>query len=256
MSVAAAWRAWLRPALAGAGAAPVRLVLGAGPGAGLGAAPGAAPGRRALSTGATRTQRKTPFARALKSIDEPVAGERSEGKRPKAVEKYNPERVDFISRVLAVDSVRKTTKGGRINRFRALVACGNGHGAAGFSLGKSETMRKAVAKAYAGAKKRWVAIEMTPDKGIWHDVMGKFNNTQVLMRSAKPYTGIKAGPIVRGISECFGIETVVSKVIGPRGTLAQVYSTFHALSQLTTPHEESLRRGRRIVRVSRWDDKI
>jgi hypothetical protein len=62
--------------------------------------------------------------------------------------------------------------------------------------------------------------------------------------------------IVRGISECIGIETVVSKVIGPRGTLAQVYSTFHALSQVTTPHEESLRRGRRIVRVSRWDDKI
>lgn len=162
------------------------------------------------------------------------------------------EHQEYVSRVISVDAVRKTTKGGRVNRFRALVVCGNGYGAAGFALGKAETVRKAIQKAYAGSKRRWVAMERAEDNGLYHDVLGKKNNTRVLLRRCKPYNGITAGGVVRGIMEAFGIDNVTSKVIGRTTKSSVVYATFDALSRHQTPREVSEKRGRKIIRSSRW----
>ena len=158
----------------------------------------------------------------------------------------------MTSRVLSVDSVRKTTSEGRVNRFRALVCCGNGKGAAGFAFGKGNSVREAIRKAYNASRKRWVSIELRDDQGLFHDVLGKFNNTRVLLRSCKPYNGLTAGNVVRGICDCFGIENSTTKVIGRKTPGSVTYATFYALSQHQSPTEIQNIRGRKLVRSNRW----
>jgi len=214
---------------------------------------------RAWSAGSVRSFAVSATANAepvATKIGGPVAA--APKGQPKKFDKRGGKNKQFnnrsmlISRVLSVDSVRKTTKGGRVNRFRALVACGNGNGAAGFAYGKADTVRKAVQKAYNASKKRWVVLERREDKGLYHDVVGEFNSTKVIVRSCEPFKGLKAGRVVRGICEVFGIENAVSKIIGPRTVTTVVNATFHALSQHRTPQEMSRARGRRLLRASRW----
>lgn len=178
-----------------------------------------------------------------------VGGNRRENK-PASESEYIAKRL--VTRVISVDAVRKTTAGGRVNRFRAIVAAGNGAGAAGFGFGKALTTRAAIAKALAQAKKRWVAIELREDNGLYHDVMGKFNNTRVLLRSSKPFNGLRAGGIVRGICDVFGIQNSTTKVIGRTTPSSVVYACFHALAQHKTPIEVQEIRGRKLFRSNRW----
>jgi len=159
-----------------------------------------------------------------------------------------------VSRILAVDSVRNTKKGGRTNRFRALVVAGNGNGALGFATGKSRNVRDAINKAATRAKmqSRWVPINLAPDKGLYHDVMGKKNNTLVLLRSTRPYAGLTANPVIQGLCLCAGIESAVTKVIGRTTTSSVVYAFFDALAKHRSPQEIAMFSGKKVKLCTRW----
>jgi len=158
----------------------------------------------------------------------------------------------ITSRVIAVDSVRKTTAAGRINNFRAAVVAGDGNGLGGFGVATAPTVKDAIRKAYARSKQHWVYLDMTEDKGLYFDVMGKHNSTRVLLRSCRPYSGITAGREVEAICQVMGLENTVSKVIGRRNSLAVINATFEAFGKHRTPEETSRLRGRKIIRCPKW----
>jgi len=153
----------------------------------------------------------------------------------------------ICSRVLSIDSIRKTTAGGRINRFRAIVCAGNMNGAGGFGIAKGYTVKEATQKALKKAQKNWIVIDLTEDNGIYHDVIGKFNNTKVMMRANRPYSGTRAGRIVQGILDVMGVRTCVTRVFGKGATSSVVFATFNGFGRLVSPDEVSETRGKRVI---------
>ncbi|GBG31642.1 30S ribosomal protein S5, chloroplastic [Hondaea fermentalgiana] len=161
-------------------------------------------------------------------------------------------RMEIVSRVVAVDSTRKTTKGGRINSFRAMVVAGNGNGAGGFAVGKGRTVRAAIDKAYRHALTNWVPVDLSEDKGVFYDVIGKKNNTRVLLRACKPYNGLTASPLIKCLCDTVGIENATTKILGRTTTSSVVYAFFDALGKLHSPEDLSLARGMKVKRITRF----
>lgn len=155
---------------------------------------------------------------------------------------------EFLERVVAINRVSKTVKGGRIMKFSALVVIGDGNGLVGFGMGKSGEVPDAIRKGIEDAKKNMVKI---PLKGttIPHEIVGKFGAGEVLMRPAAPGTGVIAGGPVRAVIEVAGIKDIRTKSLRSNNPCNVVRATIAGLTSCTTAEEVAAKRGKTIKEI-------
>jgi small subunit ribosomal protein S5 len=149
----------------------------------------------------------------------------------------------YLERVVEINRISKTTAGGKNMRFSALVVIGDGHGKYGFANAKSGEVPDAIKKSLAQAQKKMYRIHIVKGGTIAHDVEGVFGSTKVILKPARPGTGIVAGGAVRAILELAGIKNIVSKVYGSRAPINILRATDAGLKALKRYDEVMLLRG-------------
>lgn len=147
-------------------------------------------------------------------------------------DRKEPVQKEFEERVVSINRVSKTVKGGRRMKFAALVVVGNGKGKYGFGTGKSGEVPDAIKKACEQARKNTSSVQLTKGATISHEVVGEFGATKVFLKPAKEGTGIIAGGPVRAILELAGVKNVYSKVYGSRTSINIIRATNIALNSL------------------------
>jgi len=150
---------------------------------------------------------------------------------------------DYEERVVAINRISKTVTGGKHMRFSALIVIGDQKGKYGFGLAKSGEVPDAIKKSLEKAKKNMTSIKMVKGDTIAHEVEGKFGTTKVVLKPAKPGTGVVAGGAVRAIVELAGIKNVVSKVYGSRTAINVIRATDAGLRSLKQYEKVMVLRG-------------
>ena len=157
-------------------------------------------------------------------------------------------KLDLNEKVVAINRVSKTVKGGRIFKFAALVVVGDGNGLVGFGLGKASEVPDAIRKGIEDAKKHMIKISLK-GTSIPHEVIGKFGAGEVLMMPAPEGTGVIAGGPARAILELAGIKNIRTKSLGSNNKQNVVLATINALSQLKSPEEVAKLRGKSVEEI-------
>ncbi|HOV29808.1 MAG TPA: 30S ribosomal protein S5 [Candidatus Dojkabacteria bacterium] len=145
--------------------------------------------------------------------------------------KYNKERKIFEKKSLPIRRVAKVTKGGKRLRFSTVVVVGDRHGTVGVALGRGADVRGAVEQGERLATKRASKIELIGDT-IPHEVTMKYGAAKVLLRPARPGTGVIAGSSVRTVLEMAGVDNVYGKILGSSDPNSNAYCTYRALKSL------------------------
>ncbi len=154
----------------------------------------------------------------------------------------------FIKKLICVNRVSKTVKGGRNMRFAALVVVGDGNGKVGYGQGKAKEVPEAIEKATQAAKKGLVRVAVV-DTTIPHEVLGKFGRGAVLMMPASEGTGVIAGGPVRAVMEAAGIKNIRTKSHGTQNPVNCVKATVEGLKSLKTVEEVASLRGKSVEEI-------
>lgn len=154
---------------------------------------------------------------------------------------------ELIEKLVHINRVSKTVKGGKRFGFAALVVVGDGKGRVGFGHGKAREVPEAITKATAAAKKAMVRVPLREGRTLHHDGKGHFGAGRVTLRSAPQGTGIIAGGPMRAIFESLGVADVVTKSVGTSNPYNMIRATFEALKEQTSPKSVAQRRGKKIA---------
>ncbi|HMT44094.1 MAG TPA: 30S ribosomal protein S5 [Chakrabartia sp.] len=158
---------------------------------------------------------------------------------------------ELIEKLVHINRVSKTVKGGKRFGFAALVVVGDGKGRAGFGHGKAREVPEAIQKATAAAKRAMVRVPLKEGRTLHHDGNGHFGAGRVSVRSAPQGTGIIAGGPMRAVFESLGVADVVTKSVGTSNPYNMIRATFEALKEQTSPKSVAARRGKKIADLLR-----
>ncbi len=157
-------------------------------------------------------------------------------------------KLELSEKVVAINRVSKTVKGGRIMKFSALVVVGDGNGIVGFGMGKSGEVPDAIRKGIEDAKKNLVKISLRGTT-IPHEIVGKFGAGEVLMKPAAAGTGVIAGGPVRAVIEMAGIKDIRTKSLRSNNPFNVVRATIQGLAECTSIKEVAEKRGKSIKEI-------
>ena len=155
---------------------------------------------------------------------------------------------EMIEKMVSLNRVSKTVKGGRVMKFSALVVVGDGKGTVGYGLGKAAEVSEAILKGIADAKKNMVKISLAGDT-IPHDVIGIFDAGSVLLKPAPDGTGVIAGGAVRAVMEAVGIKNICAKCLRSNNPQNVVKATMEGLKSLRSPEQVAAIRGKSVEEI-------
>ena len=161
----------------------------------------------------------------------------------------NNEASELIEKVVYLNRVSKTVKGGRVMKFSALVVVGDGKGTVGYGLGKAAEVSEAIIKGIADAKKNMVKIALAPEGTIPHDVIGIFGAGAVMLKPAPEGTGVIAGGAVRAVMEAVGIKNICAKCLRSNNPQNVVKATMAGLTSLRSPEQVAAIRGKTVEEI-------
>ncbi len=161
------------------------------------------------------------------------------------------EQDELVDRLVHINRVAKTVKGGRNMSFAALVVVGDEKGQVGFGKGKAREVPESIRKGTEVAKKSLVRIPLREGRTLHHDCTGRHGAGKVMLRAAPPGTGIIAGGPMRAVLECLGVQDVVAKSIGTSNPYNMVRATFNALQSQENPRTIAAKRGKKVSDIVR-----
>ncbi len=163
---------------------------------------------------------------------------------------------EFSDRLVAINRVSKTVKGGKRFVFAALVVVGDQHGRVGFGKGKAKEVPEAIRKATEQAKTQTVKVPLKEGRTLHHDINGRHGAGLVVMRTAPAGTGIIAGGPMRAVFEMLGIQDVVAKSIGSQNPYNMVRATIDGLKKEVSPRVVARRRGKKLSEIVFKDEEM
>ncbi len=158
----------------------------------------------------------------------------------------NPE---FQDRLVAINRVSKTVKGGKRFGFAALVVVGDQKGRVGYGKGKAREVPEAIRKATEQAKRQMIRVPLREGRTLHHDINGRHGAGKVVMRAAPAGTGIIAGGPMRAVFEMLGLHDVVSKSLGSQNPYNMIRATIDGLQSQTSPRMVAQRRGKKVADI-------
>ena len=158
----------------------------------------------------------------------------------------NPE---FTDRLVAINRVSKTVKGGKRFGFAALVVVGDQKGRVGFGKGKAKEVPEAIRKATEQAKRQMIRVQLREGRTLHHDMQGRHGAGKVVMRTAPEGTGIIAGGPMRAVFEMLGVKDVVAKSIGSQNPYNMIRATMDGLLKESSPRSVAQRRGKKVADI-------
>ena len=158
---------------------------------------------------------------------------------------------EFADRLVAINRVSKTVKGGKRFGFAALVVVGDQKGRVGFGKGKAKEVPEAIRKATEQAKRQMIRVQLREGRTLHHDMEGRHGAGRVVMRTAPEGTGIIAGGPMRAVFEMLGVQDVVAKSNGSQNPYNMIRATLDGLKNQTSPRSVAQRRGKKVADLLR-----
>jgi small subunit ribosomal protein S5 len=159
------------------------------------------------------------------------------------------EESEFTEKLVGINRVAKVVKGGRRFGFAAIVIVGDRKGRVGYGSGKAREVPEAIRKATEAARKNMIRVPLREGRTLHHDIANTYGAGKVVVRAAKPGTGIIAGGPMRAIFEALGVQDVVAKSIGSSNPHNMIKATFAALTRVTSPRAVAARRGKKVNEI-------
>ncbi|KAK0363273.1 hypothetical protein LTR94_015863 [Friedmanniomyces endolithicus] len=154
---------------------------------------------------------------------------------------------DIIEKLVHINRVAATVKGGRRFSFAALMVVGDGKGRVGFGHGKAREVPEAIRKATEEAKKTMIRVPLRENRTLHHDGNGRWGAGKIMMRAAPPGTGVIAGGPMRAVLETLGVQDVVGKSTGSSNPYNMIRATFEALKVQSSPRQVASKRGKKVA---------
>ena len=167
-------------------------------------------------------------------------------REPRRDRRDRDETPEFADRLVAINRVSKTVKGGKRFGFAALVVVGDQKGRVGFGKGKAKEVPEAIRKATEQAKRSMVRVPLREGRTLHHDIEGRHGAGRVVMRTSVAGTGIIAGGPMRAVFEMLGLQDVVAKSLGSQNPYNMIRATMDGLKKQSSPRMVASRRGKKV----------